>query len=76
MRRIVVDASLPKILPHIPDTVELCDAAGNVIGVYTPHPSAFDNTEPEISEEELRKREAEPGGRSLSEILADLEKQG
>jgi hypothetical protein len=76
MRRIVVDASLSKILPNIPDAVELCDADGNVIGVYTPDPSHFENLEPEMSEEELCRREAEPGGRSLAAIMADLEKRG
>ena len=76
MKRVVVDGSLPVKLPHIPEPVELCDAAGNVLGVYTPDRAGFDGLDPEITEEELDRRESEPGGRTLPEILADLEKRG
>ena len=75
MKRMIVDASLPQMLPLIPEPVELCDTAGNVLGVYTPDPAAFDNLDPGISEDELSRREAEPGGRSLTDILTDLERR-
>jgi hypothetical protein len=76
MKRVTVDASLPEMLPFIPEPVELCDARGHVLGVYTPDPTAFENLDPGISEDELARREAEPGGRQLAEILADLERRG
>ena len=41
MKRMIVDASLPQMLPLIPEPVELCDTAGNVLGVYTPDPAAL-----------------------------------
>ena len=76
MKRMTVDASLPEMLPFIPEPVELCDASGQVLGIYTPDPAAFDNLDPGISQDELARREAEPGGRRLADILSDLERRG
>lgn len=73
MERIVVDSELPSKLPAVMRPVELCDPAGRILGTYTPE---LDDVEPPIAEEELRRRENEPGGRSLREILADLENRG
>lgn len=77
MSRIVVDAHLFEILPRLIYPTELCDAAGRVLGVYTPAlgPSAWEGLEPEISEEELDRRSREGGGRTAEEILADWEKR-
>jgi hypothetical protein len=49
---------------------EIRDAAGHPIGFFTPYPYV-----PPTTEEELQRIEQEPGGRSLAEILADLEKK-
>lgn len=76
MNRIVVDASLHELLPQLPVSVQLVDAAGNVLGVFTPDPAVVAAWEAEVPEEELQRREAEPGGRTLAEIMADLEKRG
>jgi len=76
MSRIVIDAAMLSKLANIKETVELCDESGRAIGRFTPTfrspPSAL---EPQISEEELRRREREGGGRKLAEIMADLEKR-
>ena len=52
--------------------VSVCDAEGHVLGHFVPLPSEDEALEPQIDDAELRRREAEGGGRSLSEILADL----
>lgn len=77
MSRIVVDGTLPEKLKDLVDPVELCDASGRVLGVFTPAfaPSKWEGLEPEISEEELDRRSREGGGRSIYEILADWEKR-
>ncbi|MBX9584868.1 MAG: hypothetical protein K2X87_31575 [Gemmataceae bacterium] len=77
MPQLVVDATLHEKLGLYPGPVRLVDAAGNVLGVFTPTPGVVDGLEPPpLPEEELRRREAEPGGRTWAEIRADLEKRG
>jgi hypothetical protein len=78
MERIVVDQNLPAKLADILHPVELCDGEGRVLGRFTPVLDPIDicDSEPQLSEEEWRRREEEPGGRSLREILADLEAKG
>jgi len=55
--------------------VEICDESGNVLGYFSPKGdrSLYEGIEVPISEEELDRREKEGGGRTLAEILADLE---
>jgi hypothetical protein len=76
MERIIVDAALPERLKSFVRPVELCDADGTVLGRYTPDAAQFDNLDPGVTAEELDRRANEPGGRSLVDILADLEKRG
>ena len=77
MSRIIVDAALLSKLVGVHQPVELCDEAGRLVGRFTPAivlpPSAL---EPRVTEEELRRRLAAGGGRTLAEILADLEGRG
>ncbi|HEX7449036.1 MAG TPA: hypothetical protein VF306_15895 [Pirellulales bacterium] len=75
MTRVVVDASLLAKLANLYQTVELCDAAGRSIGQF--RPAILDDPAllPKISEEEMDRRVAAGGGRSLAEILTDLEKR-
>jgi hypothetical protein len=73
MSQIVIDAAILQRLQQVQTTVELVDPAGKVVGHFVPATSPPE--EPYISEEELQRREAEGGGRSLAEILADLEKR-
>ncbi len=74
MSRVVIDATLHEKLVHILQPVELCDAEGHVLGRYIPDLSQYDLS-PEISEEELRRREQACGKRyTTAEVLAHLEK--
>jgi hypothetical protein len=57
----------------------LCDADGNLVGYF--HPGKFEPPQvyeegdvPELSEEEVQRRLAEPGGRTWEEIKRDLER--
>jgi hypothetical protein len=60
MTRLIVDATLPEKLVGLVHPVELCDAAGRVMGRYFPHldPAEYDLEPPPISEEELQRRRA------------------
>lgn len=55
--------------------VEVCTPSGKMVGKFVPvsDPSLYDLT-PKISEEEIRSRLGFKEGRSLAEILADLER--
>ncbi|HVA46730.1 MAG TPA: hypothetical protein VNH11_10235 [Pirellulales bacterium] len=74
MKRVVLDSStLAKLSGD--DIVELCDASGQVIGRF--RPAVYDDpaAQPQISDEEMKRRLSEGGGRSLAEIMADWEKR-
>ncbi len=77
MTRITVDPALAAQLGNLLQCVELCDGAGHVLGRFTPllDPSRPEGLRPRISEEEVRRRIEEGGGRSSAEVLADLEKR-
>lgn len=74
MSRIVVDAKLREKLLQVVQPIELIDAGGHVLGRFLPEASQFD-LDPNISDEELCRREQVGGGRALSEILRDLERK-
>jgi len=67
-------ASLPEKLLTLTHAVDLCDAQGHVVGRYTPT-GRFAGMEPKVSDDELDRRERQGGGRTLAEIVADLEKR-
>jgi hypothetical protein len=73
MTRLILDASALTILPKLTESVELLDASGKTLGQFHPAPRRVD---PRVSEEELRRRVQDGGGRPLADILADLEKRG
>jgi hypothetical protein len=77
MTRIIIDAALRSKLDNLLQAVELCDESGRVLGRYVPllEPSMYEGLEPQISDEELQRRKQQGGGRTLAEILADLEKR-
>jgi hypothetical protein len=53
------------------------DANGTVLGVFTPDPAQVAAIEPPpLTEDEIRRRLSEPGGRTWKEIRADLERRG
>lgn len=76
MSRLVVDATLPEKLKTLVNAVELVDESGRVLGTYHPRfdPSEWEGLEPQISEEEIRRRMSEDGGRPLKDILDDWRK--
>jgi hypothetical protein len=77
--KVTIDESLREKLPSLGDELEFCDETGRTIGHFLPaelyRQLIYDSAEPAISDEEAERRFAEPGGRTLQEILADLEKR-
>jgi hypothetical protein len=75
MIKIVVDQAVCDKLTEVGDRAELCDKSGRVIGFFHPAPDdEYSGYESPLSDEELDRRSREGGGRSLEEIMADLEK--
>ena len=73
MSRVTVNDDLQTKLAGLQQAVELYDASGRILGHFIPIPAS--KREPQVSEEELRRRERQGGGRPLADILADLEKR-
>ena len=70
MTQIMIDAQVRSKLMNLSRTLELVDETGHVLGVFTPRKSR----EPQISEEEMDRREREQESFSTAEVLAHLEK--
>ena len=77
MNRIVVDQASSTKFSGLADTAELCDEAGRVLGYFTPaqSPSLYEGLQVPFSEQELDQIEQGPKGRTLPEIMADLDRQ-
>jgi hypothetical protein len=78
MTRVVLDQAVLAKLLESQQPVEICDIDGRILGRFHPAWSRNSSTPhvPSTSEQEVRRIEQEPGGRTLAEILADLEKRG
>jgi hypothetical protein len=76
MSKITLDSTISNKLRGFKEPVELLDSCGSPLGTFTPADKQSTSSEIRIpfTVEELRRFENEPGGRSLGEILADLEK--
>jgi hypothetical protein len=76
MNRVVVDPATLAKLRGARQTLDLCDDRGQVVGRFIPAVDPFEGADlqPQVSEEELDRRERVGGGRPLADILADLEK--
>ncbi len=74
MTQITLDAGLAGKLRDLAQTVELCDPSGRVLGRFVPliDPADWEPTEPEISEEELDRREQSTEWCTTEEVLAHL----
>lgn len=75
MSRITLDRDTLAKLMAENGPVEICDPSGLVVGRFAPR-SGGHGKEPRISEDELARREAAGGGRTLAEIMTDLRKRG
>ncbi|MCI0465179.1 MAG: hypothetical protein L0Z62_50295 [Gemmataceae bacterium] len=80
MTRIVVNDIVSNVLREIPNSVEVCDQSGRVLGRFTPFldPALYEGLEPQISDEERQRRRESRSGRTYTtaEVLAHLEKLG
>jgi hypothetical protein len=75
MDHIVVDDSFTKQLPGAIVPCIVFDSGGKRLGYFTPEidPALYRGIESSVGDEELKRRELAGGGRTLSEILSDLE---
>ncbi len=74
MTKIIVDAGTRSKLRNLTEALQFADEAGRVLGNFIPVPNDS-RREPPISEEEIQRRIREGGGRSLAEIMRDLERR-
>jgi hypothetical protein len=75
--QIILDANLTTRLNELGQSAELCDPSGQVIGRFVPRIdlSQWEPITPEVSEEELDRREQANEKRyTTAEVLAHLEK--
>jgi hypothetical protein len=63
-------------LASVTGPVEVCNSQGQTVGYFTPKADAslYANLDLDITDEELDRSEAEPGGRTWAEIRADLKR--
>ncbi|MBI3466264.1 MAG: hypothetical protein HY000_24890 [Planctomycetes bacterium] len=75
MIRITLGRATEEKLSEVKYRAELCDQSGNVMGYFIRRrsPRVYEEGEVPFTEEELDRIERQPGGRTLAEILADLE---
>lgn len=76
MDSINLDPSVMAQLEKFALGVTICDDSGRAKGVYIPleDPELYKNFKSSVSTEELLRRAKESTGRSLDEIMNDLEK--
>lgn len=77
MSSITVDQETQAKLANFKHDVEIRDEAGRLLGLFTPAEELFtyNGISAPITKEEVDRRSKEGGGRSLREILSDLERQ-
>lgn len=77
MSSVVLDSQVLERLQQPGVRVEIRNAAGEIVGYFTPSltPSPYDSLESPVGADELRRRARERGGRTLDAILRDLERR-
>jgi hypothetical protein len=77
MSKMILDSATANKFREINEHVEVRDEAGELIGYFVPRLDRrlYESVEIPISDEELRRRAQKRGGRTLAEILADLERR-
>lgn len=75
MTQITLDASVSNQLHNLNQPVELCDPSGRVLGRFDPviDMSEWEAVSPDISEEELDRREQSEDWYTTEQVLAHLE---
>jgi hypothetical protein len=78
MMKIMVDEALRAKLHNFDSRLEFCDESGRVLGYLMPvvDQTVYEGVQSPTSEQELRRRSQQGGGRSLAEILEHLQNQG
>lgn len=76
MPKITLDQALSSQLHELSQVVELCDPSGRVLGRFVPliDLSKWEPLSPDVSEEELDRREKSTEWCTTAELLAHLEK--
>jgi hypothetical protein len=74
MTQLMLDPAILDKLASLKDTVQLCYPDGRVAGDFVPRTTSDPPSwrRPPVSDEELAQRKRE-GGRSLTDIMTDLE---
>jgi hypothetical protein len=74
MLRITLDADMASRLLALNLEVELCDPSGRLLGRFVPlvDPAQWEPLEPDVSEEELHRREQSTEWYTAEEVLAHL----
>jgi hypothetical protein len=79
MRRITLDQSLRAKISDLEEQAEICDENGSIVGYYVPAnwhgEMLYAWARDQFTDDELQSARQQKGGRSLVEILADLEMQ-
>ena len=75
MSILILDETTLAKLEAADGPIELCARDGRRVGFFTPSKPMQYRLEPQISEEEMSRREQRRDGRTLAEIMADLEKR-
>ncbi|HEV3448958.1 MAG TPA: hypothetical protein VG099_30255 [Gemmataceae bacterium] len=79
MSRITIDEVLRSKLNGLNAEIELCDEAGKTVGHFLPEETykqlVYAWLNAQISDEELDRRDQEPGGSTLQEIWKRLGRQ-
>jgi len=77
MTQISLPIGIEQQLSALDEAIEMRGAGGKLLGVFVPALAGeYANAQPDIDDEELERRFAEGGGRTLPEIWADLRKTG
>ena len=76
MTSVKIDAEMLERLRTVSGAVQLCDEDGHVVGYFRAACGVQRYPEPPaLPPEELQRRLASPDGRTISEILTDLERR-
>jgi hypothetical protein len=79
MTQIILDATTATQLQQLQQPADLCDPSGNVVGRFVPpliDLSKWEPLTPDVSEEELDRRELSTEHYTTDEVLAHLKKVG